>query len=564
MKRSSQSECLFLSDGLRVVTSCPLIIIYRMDSIANHYSVRHPQEKISGKKRKSMEGTSHHDTLGPLKEHSAKDGPTAKRQKTGDGSSLSRKGTTSLVAKGKELLPKPQDEGALLKKNQRDRERRRSSRGVRVGNVRRPFVSGPSMGKPKVAANTSRRFGLLQSGAEKIRSMLGSSSTVTSAAAIGATALAKAKAKETATICAPPTSIAPFAEPKGRKTPVPTSRPNTTVPKESSSSLAVKSIAQRTCSVPRKLVIHPTTSQIPSASAAALGVVKHSKSNTQHLGAFDSANTPTPTETLTVKGPIVAPGAQVLMPPAAPDARNTTVNTVVGSARKTVRLTPHSQRTSRLYTPTASSLARMAATKANYRMNRNLPPGEASRPGLDIVQKKVDVLSPTKTTAELKSLTRAPTTPTLTLSPIASQTPNRPLLLTPANNGIAVEADGISPMPSPPAQLSKTNTLTPRKARSPLSQANRPHISRSKVIAKVEEQRAAAATAAGTSNSPGTPGKLLRKSATVGAGTAAKAFAMGETPQEHKSALVQEAFERRVRLSEAAIRRSRIGQMPIV
>src|SRR5258706_10582456 len=147
-----------------------------MDSIANHYSVRHPQEKLTSKKRKSMEGASHHDTLGPLKGHSAKDGPTAKRQKTGDGR---RKGTTSLVAKGKEILPKLQDKGALLKKSQRDRERRRSSRGFRVGGVRRPFVSGPSMGKPGVAANTSRRLGLLQSGAEKIRSMLGSASTVT-------------------------------------------------------------------------------------------------------------------------------------------------------------------------------------------------------------------------------------------------------------------------------------------------------------------------------------------------------------------------------------------------
>lgn len=543
------------------MTSCPLIVIYRMDSIANHYSVRHPEEKITGKKRKSMEGASHHDTLGPLKEHSAKDGPMAKRQKTGDGPLLSRKGTTSLVAKGKEPLPKPQDKGALLKKSQRDRERRRSSRGFRVGSVRRPFVSGPSMGKPRVAANTSRKLGLLQSGAEKIRSMLGSASIVTPAEAVGATALAPAKteARETATTCAPPTSIAPFAEPKERKTPGPTSQPNTTVPKERSSSSAAKSIAQRACSVPRKLATHTTISQIPSASA--LGVVKHSKSNSQRRGAFDKANTPTPTDTLTVKSPIVAPGAQVLMPP---DASNTTMNTVVGSARKTVRLTPHSQRTSRLYTPTASSLARMATTNANYRMNRILPPGGASRPGLDVVQKKVDVLSPTKTTAEFKSLTRAPTTPTHTLSPIASETPYRPPSLTPINNSTAVEADGISPMPSPPAHLSKTNTLTPRKARSPLSQANRPHISRSKIIAKVEEQRAAAAIAAGTSNSPGTPGKLLRKSTTVSAGTVAKASAMGETPQEHKSALVQEAFERRVRLSEAAIRRSRIGQMPIV
>ena len=544
------------------MTSRPLIIIYRMDSIANHYSVRHPQENITSKKRKSMEGASHRDTLGPLKGHSAKDGPTAKRQKTGDGPSLSRKGTTSLVAKGKELLPKSQDKGALLKKSQRDRERRRSSRGFRVGGVRRPFVSGPSMGKPGVAANTSRKLGLLQSGAEKIRSMLGSASTVTPAVAVGATALATAKteAKETAT----PTSMAPFAESKEGKTPGPTPQPNTTVPKASSSSSAAKSIAQRTCSVPRKLAIHPTTSQIPSASGTALGVVKHSESNSQQRGAFDKANTLTPTETLTVKGPIVAPGTRVLIPPVAPDASKTTVNTVVTSAKKTVRLTPHSQRTSRLYTPTASSLARMAATNANYRMNRILSPGGASRPGIDIVQKRVDVLSPTKTTAEFKSLTRALTTPTHTLSPIASKTPYMPLSLTPANNGTAVEADGISPMPSPPAQLSKTNTLTPRKARSPLRQANRPHISRSKVIAKVEEQRAAAATAARTSNSPGTPGKLLRKNATVGAGTVAKASAMGETPQEHKGALVLEAFERRVRLSEAAIRRSRIGQMPIV
>lgn len=550
------------------MTSCPLIIIYRMDSIANHYSVRHPQEKMTGKKRKSMEGPSHHDTLGPLKEHSAKDGPTAKRQKTGDVPSLSRKGSTSLVAKGKELLPKSQDKGALLKKNQRDRERRRSSRALRAGGVRRSFVSGPSMSKPGVATNTSRKLGLLKSGAEKIRSMLGTS-TVTPAAAVGATALAPAKteAKETVTTSGPPTSteVLPTikdrttrsAAPKERKTPGPTSRST----KASSSSSATKSIAQPTYSVSRKLA---TTSRIPSASPAGLGMIKRSKSNPQQRGAFDKADTSTPTETLTVKSPMVALGTQVFMPPATPGASNTTMNTVVGGTKKTVRLTPRSQRASRLYSPTASSLARMVATNTNYRVNRLLSPGEASRFHLDVVQEKVDVLSPTKTTAEFKSLPQASMIPTHSLAPIALRTPYKPLSLTPTNDGTAVDADGISPMPSPPARLSKTNTLIPRKGRSPLSQANRPHISRSKVIARVEEQRAAAATAAGTSGSPGTPGRILKKSAAVGAGTVAKAAAMGETPQEHKSARVQEAFERRVRLSEAAIRRSRVGQMPIV
>ena len=554
--------------SLLVVTSCPLIITYRMDSIANHYSVRHPQEKVTGKKRKSMEGASHHDTRGPLKEHGAKDGPTAKRQKTGDVPSLSRKGTTSLVAKGKEPLPKSQDKGAQLKKSQRDRERRRSSRAFRAGGIRRPFVSGPSTGKPGVAANANRKLGLLKSGAEKIRNMLGSTSTVTRTAAVGATALvpAKTEAEETVTTCGPPTStgvlattkdrITRSAVPKERKTPGPTSQST----KASSSSSATKSIAQPTFSVPRKLA---TTSRIPSASPAGLGMIKRSKSNPQQRGAFNKANTPTP-ETLTVKSPIVALGTQVLMPPATPGTSNTTVNTVVGSAKKTVRLTPHSQRASRLYTPTASSLARMVATNTNYRVNKILSPGEASRFRLDIVQEKVDVLSPTKTTAEFNGLPQASTTLAHSLSPFASKTPYKPLSPTPANVGTAVEADGISPMPSPPAQLSKTKTLIPRKGRSPLSQANRPHISRSKVIARVEEQRAAAATAAGTSDSPGTPGKMLKRSAAVGAGTVAKAAAMGETPQEHKSARVQEAFERRVRLSEAAIRRSRVGQMPIV
>ena len=543
------------------MTGCPLIITYRMDSIANHYSVRHPQEKVTGKKRKSMEGASHHDTLGSLKEHSVKDGPAAKRQKTGDVPSLGRKGTTSLVAKGKELLPKSQDKGALLKKSQRDRERRRSSRAFRAGGMR----SGPSTGKPGVAANANRKLGLLKSGAEKIRSMLGSAST----AAVGATALvpAKTEAKETATTCGPPTStevlttikgrITRSAVPKERKTPGPTSQPT----KASSSSSTIKSIAQPTCSVSRKLA---TTSRIPSASPAGLGMIKRSKSNPQQRGALDKANTPTPTETLTVKSPTVTLGTQVLMPPVTPGASNTTMNTVVGSAKKTVRLTPRSQRASRLYTPTASSLARMVATNTNYRVNRILSPGEASRFHLDIVREKVDVLSPSKTTAEFKSLPQAPTTPTHSLAPITSKGPYKPLSLTLANDGTAVEADGVSPMPSPPAQLSKTKTLIPRKGRSPLSQANRPHISRSKVIAKVEEQRAAAATAAGTSDSSGTPGKMLKKSAAVGASTVAKATAMGETPLEHKSARVQEAFERRVRLSEAAIRRSRAGQMPIV
>jgi hypothetical protein len=551
------------------VTTCLLIITYRMDSIANHYSVRHPLEKMAGKKRKSMEGASVHDTFVPLKEHSAKDGPTAKRQKTGDVPSLGRKASAScFVAKGKELPSKSQDKGTLLKKSQRDRERRRSSR---VGGIRRPLVSGPSMGRTGVAASTSGKLGLLKSGAAKIRSMLGSASIATPAAAAGATPrapLAKTEAKETAT-CAPPTStegpaamkdrITTYVEHKERKTPAPT-RPNTTVSKASSSSTAVKSIAQPTSSVSRKLAVPPTTSQIPSASATGLGVDKRTTSNSQQRGTFGKADT----ETLKVKNPIVAPGTHVMIPPAASDARNAPVNAVGGSAKKTVRLTPHSQRTSRLYTPTASSLARMAATNAKYHTSRVLSPGGASGFGLEIAEEKVDLLSPTKTTSDFKSVTRASTTPAHGLLHIVSKTPYNPLSLTPVENGTAVEADGVSPIPSPPAQLSKTNTLIPRKARSPFSQANRPHISRSKVIAKVEEQRAAAATAAGTSDSLGTPGKMLRKNVAVGAGTVAKATAMGETPQEHKSARVQEAFERRVRLSEAATRRSRIGQMPIV
>ena len=537
-----------------------------MDSIANHYSVRHPLEKMAGKKRKSMEGASHHDALVPLKEHSAKDGRTAKRQKTGDASSLSRKASTTFVTKGKELPAKSQDKGALLKKSLRDRERRRSSRGLGVAGTRRPFVSGPSVGKPRVAANTSGKPGLLKSGAAKIRGMLGSASTATAAAAAGATTpapLAKIEAKETTTTCAPTSAeapasmkdeLTPCAEPKERKTPGPTSRSTTGVLKPSSSSTTTKSIAQPMGSV-------PTTSQTPSRSAAGLRVVKRSAGNSQQRDPFDKADTPTLNETVTVKSPIIAPGKQVLMPPAASDASKTPVNAVVGSAKKTVRLTPHSQRTSRLYTPTASSLARMATTNAKYRTSGVLSPG---RFGLDIVQERVDVLSPTKSTAEFKSLTRAPTTPTHVLSPVTSKASYKPLSLTSANNNTAVEVDGISPVPSPPAQLSKTNTLIPRKAHSPLSQANRPHISRSKVIAKVEEQRAAATAAAGTSNSFGTPGKMLKKSVAVGAGTMAKAAAMGETPQVHRSARVQEAFERRVKLSEAAIRRSRIGQMPVV
>jgi len=557
-----------------VVTSCLLIIIHRMDSIANHYSVRHPLEKMAGKKRKSMEGPSHHHTLVPLKEYSAKDGPTAKRQKTGDAPSLRRTASTSLVTKGKELPPKSQEKGSLLKKSQRDRECRRSSRRLGGGVTRRPLVAGPSVGKPGVASSTSGKLGLLKSGAAKIRGILGSTSTVTRAAVAGATkrALAETGAKEMVTASAPPTStevpatmkdrITSSAKPNESRTPGPTSRLNTAVPKASSASIAAKSLTQPTSSVSRKLAVHLTTSHVPSVSTGGLGVVKHSASNTQQPGTFDNAYTPTPAESLTVKSPVVAPGTPVLIPPASSDSSNTTVNAVVGSPKKSIRLTPHSQRTSRLYTPTASSLARMAATNAKYRTSRALFPGGASKFGFHTVQD--GALSPTKTTAELKGLTPAPTTPTHVLSPIASKTPYAPLSLTPAEHRTAVEADGISPIPSPPAQLSRTNTLLPRKARSPLSQANRPHISRSKVIAKVEEQRAAAATAAGTSDSPGTPGKMLRKNVAVGAGTVAKAAAMGETPQEHKGARVQEAFERRVRLSEAAIRRSRIGQMPIV
>jgi hypothetical protein len=526
-----------------------------MDSIANHYSVRHPLEKMAGKKRKAMEGTSHHHTLAPLKERSAKDGPTAKRQKTGGAPSLSRKASTSLVAKSKELPPKSQEKGPLPRKTQRDRERRRTSRGFGAGGTRRPFVAGPSVGTPGVAANTRGRLGLLKSGAAKIRGMLGSTSTVSPAAGAGATEPALAETEVPATMKDKPTES---------KTPGPVSQPNIAVSKSSSSSTVVKSIAQPTNSVPRKLAVHHTTSQIPSVSAGGLRVVKPSASNSQQRGTFDKTDTPTPTETLTDKSPIVAPGAPVLMPPASSNASNITVNAVIGSPKKTVRLTPHSQRTSRLYTPTASSLARIAATNINYRTSRVLTPGGASKFGLEIVREKRDVLSPTKTTTELKSLTRASTIPTHVLLPTASKVPHTPLSLTPATISAAVEADGISPIPSPPTQLSKTNTLISRKGRSPLSQANRPHISRSKVIAKVEEQRAAAATAAGTPDSLDTPGRVLRKSVAVGAGTVAKAAAMGETPQEHRSARVQGAFERRVRLSEAAIRRSRIGQMPIV
>ena len=545
-------------------------MICRMDSIANHYSVRHPLETIAGKKRKSMEGVSHHDTLVPLNDHSAKDGPTAKRQKTGEASSLSRKASTSsLVAKGKGLPPRSEDRGALLKKAQgdRERERKRSSRGSR--GVRRPSASGPTTSKLRAATNTSGKLGLLKSGAAKIRSMLGSTSkSVSEAGGVAGTTTPATKLKEkvTATTCALPPALTEVpiamddkatsgAEPKGRKAPGLTSRLKFAVPKASSSSTAAQPTSQATVSAPRKLAVPPTTPQISSASAVGLGVVKHPTSSGQSCGTHDKADT-LPTETLTVES--IQPCTQVLAPRAASDSSNTSTKPVVGGAKKAVRSTPLSQRTSRLYTPTASSLARMAATNAKHRTGKVLSPGGASNFCLDIAQENVGGLSPTKTAGGFKSLTPAPSVTTHNPPPIVSKTPHKsqPHIL--ANSSTA-EADGVSPIPAPPAHLSKTNTLTPRKTRSPFGQSNRPHISRSKIIAKVEEQRAAAAS--GTSNHSG---KMPRKSVGVGAGVVAKATAMGETPQVHKSARVQVAFERRVRLSEAAIRRSRIGQMPIV
>jgi len=558
MKRSSQSECFRFSHTSisvgQVMTSYLLIIIYRMDSIASHYSLRRPLERVAGKKRKSMEGASHHDTLVPLKDDSAKDGPTTKRQKTGDAPPLRRKASTSsLAAKGNAPPPKSQGRGAPSKKIQRDRDRRRSSRGIGVGSVRGPFVSGRAMSKPGVAANASGKLGLLRSGAARIRSMLGSTSTATPARATSVAttpAPTRTKAKDTSTEvpAAMKDKITP-AELKGRKTPGPASRTNTGVSKASSSTSAAQSTAQPTSSASRRPAILPTTSQAPSASAAGMGVIKHSASNTKQRDRPDKAETSSSTEPLTVKSPTAAPCTQVLTLPASAEV-------VVSSPKKTIRTTPHSHRTSRLYAPTASSLARMAATNAKYRT------GGVSTFGLDIVLENTNSLSPTKTTDGFKSPTPVSTIPTHTLSPIVPKTAHEPLSRTPANTSPAVEADGVSPIPAPPVHLSKTNTLIPRKTRSPLSQANRPHISRSKVIAKVEEQRIAAA--AGASNPPGTPGNMLRKSVAVGAGAAAKASAMGETLQEHKSARVQEAFERRVRLSEAAIRRCRIGHMPIV
>ena len=534
-------------------------MICRMDSIANHYSVRRPLEKIAGKKRKSMEGVSHHDTLVPLNDHSAKDGPIAKRQKTGEVSSLRRKASTSsLVAKGKGVPPRSEDRGALLKKAQggREGERRRSSRGSR--GVRRPSASGPTTSKLRAATNTntntSGKLGLLKSGAAKIRSMLGSTSKATSAAGgvAGTTRPAtKLKAKVTATTCALPPTLTEVpiamgdkatsgAEPKGSKAPGLTSRLKFAVPKASSSTTAAQPISQATDSAPRKLAVPPTTPQVNPGQSCGT----HAKADTL------------PTETLTVES--MQPCTQVLTLHAASDSSNTSTKPVVGSAKKAVRSTPLSQRTSRLYTPTASSLARMAATNAKYRTGKVLSPSGASNFCLDIAQENVGGLSPTKTASGFKSLTPAPSVTTHNPPPIVSKTPHKSQPHIPANSSIA-EADGVSPIPAPPAHLSKTNTLTPRKARSPFGQSNRPHISRSKIIAKVEEQRAAAAS--GTSNHSG---RMPRKSVAVGAGVVAKATAMGETPQVHKSARVQVAFERRVRLSEAAIRRSRTGQMPIV
>ena len=547
-------------------------MIRRMDSIANHYSIRRPLEKIAGRKRKSMEGVAHRDTLVPLKDHCAKDGPTAKRQRTGDASSLSRKASTScLVAKGKGLPLKSQDKGSLLKKTQRERERSRSSR--RSALIRRSFVSGPTMNEPGVATNISEKPGFLRSGTGRIRSMLGGTSKATSAAGMAARGTTtpsptKIKAKVMATTYALPLTLTKIpaamddkvsgAEPKGRKTPGPASRPKSIVSKASSSSTAAQPISQPTSSVSRKLTVPPTTSEIPSASAAGFGLVRRSTSNSHQRGKLDKADPPPPTETLAVESPIVAPCTQALTPPAAPGASNTPAKPVAGSAKKSTQSTPRSQRTSRLYTPTASSLARMAVTNAKYRTGKVLTPGGARKFCLDIVQENAGDVSPTKTTTGFRSVAPASTVPTHIQPPIISKTPHKPLPHILANNS-AAETDDVSPIPAPPAHLSKTNTLIPRKARSPLRQSNRPHISRSKIIAKVEEQRAAAAP--GTSNHSG---KMPRKSVAVGAGAVAKAAAMGETPQEHKSAQVQVAFERRVRLSEAAIRRSRTGQMPIV
>lgn len=110
----------------------------RMDSIANHYAARRLPRKSSmapgpsnlGKKRKSMHVESSHSVLD--EDTDAK--PSTKRQKTEPTKSVEPTlARVQIALPAKEPAPEGvliQERTAVLKRIQRDRERRRSSRGV--------------------------------------------------------------------------------------------------------------------------------------------------------------------------------------------------------------------------------------------------------------------------------------------------------------------------------------------------------------------------------------------------------------------------------------------------
>lgn len=267
------------------------------------------------------------------------------------------------------------------------------------------------------------------------------------------------------------------------------------------------------------------------------------------------------------------------------DTKGSRVSSTNGVARaesvnNRVRRSTISTRGSTLMAPTASSLARKTGN------DRSLPStlGSITRdqkrgkrePFIDEADESIE----RQVTPHFEATTNLSRSATLTLSPTlplqirkspAKRATMHGSLQPPSKLPIASSPSTFafrspSPLPEPPAFLSTSNSANSNNnslRRQPLMPAqqptasgsiHRPRISRSKVIAKIGEQRAASGS---TAASDFTSASKARRSFGAPAGGGAKASLMGGA-KARKSAVEAAALKRHVRNSEVR-RKSRVG-----
>jgi hypothetical protein len=242
---------------------------------------------------------------------------------------------------------------------------------------------------------------------------------------------------------------------------------------------------------------------------------------------------------------------------------NTLGTAASGHKRTTSTDSTGTKRSSTLFAPTAASLARQVSSGSRPLPTPPVPSAtsKASVLARNTVPSIASVLSPVTNTNNPRSAVFSRPL-TAAMSPTRIPSPTRPAFSS-ENVPIFANIPKTVPMKAPgpiPAPIAGTSTLAPRKA-APV----RPRISRSKVLAKVNAQRAAGASGpgseAGTSTlAPKPAGAAARKStgrvrSSLGASGARRSLGAAKAPRS-SVANVEQAAKRRSRQSEYARRKS--------